>query len=57
MDKYEERCRDCAFLVVDEHGQWLCENCLLAENIMEIHHIETCFAVEGDDLDEIHNHI
>ena len=49
MDKYEERCLDCPYLVEGEHGECLCENCLLAENIKEIHQIETCLAIEGDD--------
>ena len=26
MDK-KERCRDCAYLVEDENGNWVCDDC------------------------------
>ena len=39
MDKFEERCADCVYLVVGENGESLCENSNYKENVKEIHDI------------------
>lgn len=39
MDKFEERCADCVYLVVGENGESLCENRNYKENVKEIHDI------------------
>lgn len=46
LTKNQERCKDCAYLVSDITGAWLCENCESKNDVENIENIKYCDAVE-----------
>lgn len=39
VDKYKERCMDCAYLAEGNLNEWLCECCEHEDEIIEIHNV------------------